>query len=398
MNADERQALLPMVSVARDVLADLDEDEVPPRVMRVAKSAARRLPPPLEQSLIDYIVDDAAFRATVETAWVEGGASNGVVEAFLDDPDSAGPMLVAASIAADADRRGRDVERLEALVQQLEAKQEQAKARLADVRDRARRQASDAKASAKRARLGLESSLAQARADEAAANEALDVASERITMLEAEVEDLNVRLKRLSERETKRHVPTAAPTSQASIPAGAPLDIARWLDVAERTLRPFRETSAGFEPDAHGARLDLPPGVAPDRPESVEALAGMPVETVILDGYNIASALGVDDFAGAEGRERTLRVARKLHRYISGSTIVMFDAVGIEGRESYVSDLGIAVRFTRDVSADDAIVHLLDSGVSGAVVITNDRELRERIATRGALALWSDALVVWSKT
>ncbi|MGI9529288.1 MAG: NYN domain-containing protein [Acidimicrobiia bacterium] len=398
MNADERQALLPMVSVARDVLADLDEDDVPPRVMRVAKSAARRLPPPLEQSLIDYIVDDAPFRATVDTAWAEGGASDSVVEAFLEDPDQAAPMLAAASVAADADRRERDVERLEAMVQQLEAKQEQAKDRLAAVRDHAQRQATDAKASAKRARLGLESSLAQARADDAAANEALGVARDQISMLEAEVEDLKVRLKRLSERETKRHVPTATQTTQTSIPAGEPLDIARWLDVAERTLRPYRETSTGLEPNASGGGLLLPPGVAPDRPESVEALAGMPVEAVILDGYNIASVLGVDDFAGAEGRERTLRVARKLHRYISGSTIVMFDAVGIEGRESYIADLGIEVRFTRDVSADDAIVNLLGSGISGAVVITNDRELRERIAMRGALALWSDALVAWSKT
>lgn len=397
MNADERQALLPMVSMARDILADLDEDDVPPRVMRVAKSAARRLPPPLEQSLIDYIADDASFRTTVETVWAEDGTSDSVVEAFLADPDQAAALLAAASVAAEADRSARDVERLEALVQQLEAQQAQAKARLADVRASARRQATDAKASAKRARLGLESSLTQARADEAAANEALDVASERITMLEAEVADLKARLKRLADRETKRHVPTTAPTIQMSIPAGAPLDIAQWLDVAERTLRPFRETSVGSDSDARRATLVLPPGVAPDQPESVQALAEMPVGIAVLDGYNIASALGVDDFAGAEGRERTLRVARKLHRHISGSTIVLFDAVGIEGRESYVSDLGVEVRFTRDVSADDAIVHLLDSGTSSTVVITNDRELRERTAARGALALWSDALVGWSK-
>lgn len=398
MNADERQVLLPLVSVARDVLADLDEDEVPTRVARVAKSAARRLPPPLEQSLIDYIGDDASFRSMVGKAWAKEGTSDTAVEAFLDDPASAAPILAAASIAAGAERRERDVERLEALVEQLEVKQERAKKRLAETRNRAQKEASDAKASAKRARMGLESSLAQARADELVAQQALDAARERITMLDAEIEDLKVRLKRLSERETRRQVRTAAPSTQASIPAGDPLDIARWLDVAERTLRPFRETLTGLTPEMSGVGMVFPPGVAPDRAESVEALVGMPVEVVIIDGYNVASALGVEDFAGAEGRERTLRVARKLDRYVSGTTMVMFDAVGIDGRESYVSDLGIEVRFTRDVSVDDEIVNLLGSGLSRVVVITNDRELRERTAAQGALCLWSDAVVAWSKT
>lgn len=398
MNADERQALLPLVSVARGVLADFEEDDVPSRLVRVARSDARRLPPPLEQSLIDYIVEDASFRSSVAQAWEDDGRSDPVIDVFLEDPTSAGSILASASEAANANRQEREIDRLSARVNDLEAKQEKAKTRVVQARDRAKRQASEAKAAAKRSRLGLESSLADARADEATAHQALDGALGRIEMLDAEIVDLKARQRRLSERDSKRHVRPIEPPTQTSIPAGDPLDIARWLDVAERTLRPFRETHAGFMPQPSGGELHLPPGVAPDTYESVDALASIPVETVILDGYNIASALGIDDFSGAEGRERTLRVARRLHRHTGAATIVMFDAVGIEGRESYVSDLGIGVRFTRDVSADDAIVDLVGSGITGAVVITNDRELRQRTTARGALTLWSDALVAWSKT
>jgi len=398
MNADERRALLPLVSVARAVLADLEEDEVPSRVVRVAKSSARRLPPPHEQSLIDYIIEDDSFRSDVAQAWAAGDHSDAVVDAFLEDPNAAASILASASEAADADREAREIVRLSARVAQLEARQEQAKARVAEARDRAKQQASEAKAAARRARQGLEASMAVARADEVAARGSLDVALERIELLETEIVDLKARQQRLSDRDSKRHVRAIEPSPQSSSPAGDPIEIARWLDVAERNLRPFREARGGGTPAQAGGGLSLPPGVAPDTCDSIDALAVIPVRTVILDGYNIAGALGVEEFSGAEGRERTLRIARRLHRHTGAETIVMFDAVGIEGRESYTSDLGISVRFTRDVSADDAIADLVGSGITGAVVITNDRELRERGTARGALALWSDALVAWSKT
>ena len=398
MNADERDALLPLVTLARGVLADLDDDDVPSRLVRVAKSSARRLPPPHEQSLIDYITEDASFRSDVAAAWAKGERHDPVIEAFLNDPDSAAPMLTEASNAAGVVRESRDVARLTARVAQLEAQLAKAKVRSLAVSDRAKQQARAAKDAGKRARQGIESSLADARAGETRAQEALGAATDRIETLQADIADLKVRQHRLTEREAKRKELVVEPSAQASIPAGDPMTIARRLDAIEKTLRPFREAQPGSAPERRGAVVRLPPGVAPDTSEAIEALASVTVHSVILDGYNLASALGVEEFSGADGREAALLIARRLHRHTGADTIVVFDAVGVEGRDSYVSDLGISVRFTRSESADDAIVDLVASGASGTVVITNDRELRERSTDRGAFTLWSDALVAWSKT
>lgn len=398
MNADERGALRPLVSLAREMLADLKDDDVPTRLVRVAKSSARRLPPPLEQSLIDYLIEDASFRSDVAEAWMNRGHDDVVIDAFLEDPGSAAPMLAAASDAASTDREARDVDRLNARVEQLEGQLEKAKARVVEVRDRAKRQAREAKEAAKRARHGIESSLADARAGEAKAQEALKAASERIAALHAEIADLKGRQRRLTEREVKRKESMVEPSTQASIPAVDPLDIARWLDAVEKTLRPFREAQSAVAPERRRDVLHLPRGVAPDTGEAVEALASIGIHTLVIDGYNLASALGVDEFSGADGREAALRVAGRLHRRTGADTIVVFDAVGVEGRESYVSDLGVSVLFARDATADDAIVDIVASAASGMVVITNDRELRERSTDRGAITLWSDALVEWSKT
>ena len=56
---------------------------------------------------------------------------------------------------------------------------------------------------------------------------------------------------------------------------------------------------------------------------------------------------------------------------------------------------GVAVRFAPPgTTADDVIVGL--AGIPGTVVISNDREVRER-AERRRPALWAEALVAWAK-
>jgi rRNA-processing protein FCF1 len=57
---------------------------------------------------------------------------------------------------------------------------------------------------------------------------------------------------------------------------------------------------------------------------------------------------------------------------------------------------GVVVTFAPPgTSADDVIVRL--AAVPGTVVISNDREVRERATQAGALALWSEALVAWAR-
>jgi hypothetical protein len=398
MREEERRTLLPLIGVARDVLSGYDEDEVPQRLRRVAKSSARRLPPPFEQSLMDSIIDDEAFRRDVAEAWSGADREDPIVDAFLDDPDAAARLLSDAADEAEAQREVRETEHLKKRIAQLEAEQATAKTRAGEAQAQAEEQAREARAAAKRSRRGLESSLASARADADAARESLESADAQIAELRQRIDDLEARLRRVSERAAKRTDRVIETVTQPSIPAGAPADIARWLDDAERILRPYREAHGERGRDDEQVGVSLPQGVAPDSPESVEVLREINVGTVILDGYNVASATGTAGFAGSEGRKRTIAIAGSVMRHTGAHTIVVFDAVGVEGRASYVSDIGIDVRFSREVSADDAIVELAQSMGEATVVITNDRELRERSTALGAVALWSDALVAWANT
>jgi predicted RNA-binding protein with PIN domain len=76
--------------------------------------------------------------------------------------------------------------------------------------------------------------------------------------------------------------------------------------------------------------------------------------------------------------------------------VVVFDS-GQGTTEAPILDPGgIEVRFaTEAANADDDIVDLVTALASHAVVITNDRDLRERVEAQGALALWASALVEW---
>jgi rRNA-processing protein FCF1 len=56
----------------------------------------------------------------------------------------------------------------------------------------------------------------------------------------------------------------------------------------------------------------------------------------------------------------------------------------------------VEVRFV--ASADDEIVRLAAGLPGDVVVISTDREVRERAEHNGAIALWSDALVSWMRS
>lgn len=103
-------------------------------------------------------------------------------------------------------------------------------------------------------------------------------------------------------------------------------------------------------------------------------------------------------FSTRAGREAALAIAGRLVRMTDARVLVVFDAPGVPGRDVYTSDFGAEVRFSREGSADDTIVEEAASQPKGTVVITNDRDVRERASTVGAFAIWSDALIAWAMT
>ena len=140
----------------------------------------------------------------------------------------------------------------------------------------------------------------------------------------------------------------------------------------------------------------LPAGITPDSAAAVEAVVRMegPIG-LLVDGYNAGLAFGSGP--PAEVRSRVLDVLRRV-RTLGGAGMVVtvvFDSDS-DLAERRVPD-GLDVRFAAPgVPADDVLVSLA-ARTPRAVVITNDREVRERAEAAGALTLWSTALVAWAR-
>ncbi len=390
-----QEILGPVIEAARKVLRDLDADEVPARLRRVARSTDRRLPPPLAAALLGELERDEAFRDRVAAAaedleppargflrrdapgwWVE------IVEA------------VAARAAADAEQRAVEAEeevavledrlrtsrvrtraaedRRASLERDLRRRIEEGRSPLRAALERRRREAEEARAERDRLRHELEElrellAAARARSDE-------------LTRRNRELRSL---LGTTAERAAARDVES---------PPREPLSLARFLDRVAATTAPFREPDLpdGDRPPSRAA-LALPPGIAPDTPAAVDAVLRL-APRFVVDGHNLIGAADPAALARPEARGRVVTRLQSLVR--RGATVtVVFDSALEEGRGTATDDRGVVVRFAvGDTTADDEIVAL--SG-PGTVVVSNDRAVRERAEARGALALWADALLGW---
>lgn len=169
-------------------------------------------------------------------------------------------------------------------------------------------------------------------------------------------------------------------------------ELARALDsVAAAAVRiiPDHEVVAGV------TTLRLPAGVRPDAAEAVDLVLDHhgPAHFVV-DGYNVGLALAAGKAAEVRARlDPVLGRMRTIARPPRSVTVV-YDS----NREGSLvtGAAGVAVRFAPPgTSADDVIVGM--ASVPGTVVISNDREVRERAERAGALALWAEALVAWTR-
>jgi len=131
--------LVEAVVAAREALRRLDADEVPAMLKRVAASSARRLPPPLLVSLLDYLDDSAWLRERAQEAWPDanpedGDARRAVSALYLLRPDG-WEELAQACIERVSDAEGaradeesrREVRRLKRVVRELESRMDSAR-------------------------------------------------------------------------------------------------------------------------------------------------------------------------------------------------------------------------------------------------------------------------------
>jgi hypothetical protein len=400
LGRDARRLLRSVIAAAREELADRDSDDVPVRLRKVAASSARSLPPPLEKALVDSLVADEAFRTAVTGRWSAVGEGDAVSELFLADPERAAPILEAMAAGSLLETERSRVGELTERVQDLERKLAEAKARTGAARDKARADIAALKAANRAARSSsTEGETAARRMAKSAVTEQRHTEAERDRLL-GEVRELQRTVERLTERARRRA--DGAPSSVDRARHGAltnpgtePAAIARHLDALERAVRPYRRAvDATMATDPEDPFM-LPGGIAPDSAQAVDAVLAAPVDVIVLDGYNVAGVLGVEQFATSEGRAIVGTIATALARSSTAKVMVIFDAVGIVGRQAVRTDLGIEVIFAQDRSADEEIVDLVRNARGRWVVVTNDRELRDRCAHHGAVVLWSDAVASW---
>lgn len=174
-----------------------------------------------------------------------------------------------------------------------------------------------------------------------------------------------------------------------------PLELARWLDGVERVVRPFRERTADAGAGAEVPPLRIEPGVAPDSESALASLIAQRPDRFLLDGYNIGGEIYADAFSTRTARDEVVLRAGRLARRTEAAVFVVFDGPDDEGRSGFRSSDGVTVRFSRGVKADDVIAALVASDPERTVVITNDRDLRDRCTVEGCIPIWSTAFLEW---
>ena len=394
------------VRAARQVLSDLDKDDIPAGLARIAAQTRRHLVPPLERRLLEEIDRNVWFRERVAEAFEEARDSTGpddeASELFLLRPEGWEVQLDEIALRTqDSERSDRIAEltrRIAELESELETRRNSAK--------RYRREAEQAAAKADR-RVAAERARARKRRD----SRRLDVLGKENRRLAGELaavtgerDETRQRLADArAELEKQRRIhraaaPKPAPSAWAELdPVGA----ARLLDDVARALSP----EPRFEnPVAMVAMpveypLYLPGGLAPDGRSAIEWLLTVDRSFVLLiDGYNVGHHIDPARFNSPEIRHRLQNDLVRLRALARGRprVTVVYDSAQTGDTTADSVAGGIEVRFTNaGHTADDEIVDLAALLGGSAVVVSSDRRVREQAQESGSLGLWSEALAAW---
>jgi hypothetical protein len=392
------------LEAARKVLRDLDHDQVPAALRRVVAHSGD-LTPPLANLLVRELGAAEWLREKAADAWPEAdtapAAHDRASALFLKRPPGwevdlalEASALGASAALAGSNRSERSRSALERDLGAAKERERQARARAeeaeAAARELRRRTAEPVRADrAEAARIGQEMERSRARweADRA------DLAA-KAEAAEAGIADLRESLYRVERDRADLARRLEEARGGAEWAARDPVALAALVDETSARARAARREStepAGPTP----ASVTLPPGVRPDEARAIDAvLAHEGPLLVIVDGYNV----GLKMTAGSPAEVRA-RLSAVLDR------LVVIAPTRLRVSVVWDSSLGDAamkrrgrleVRFAAaGEEADDVVVATARDADVPAVVISSDREVRDRSEAVGALALWSDALVAW---
>jgi hypothetical protein len=391
------------LAAARIALRLLEPDEVPPRVRRVRAYSSGALPPPLAKSLLDELDDNEFLRLKALEAWEGDPPGAGRARAgyaFLQRGQSWMSVVVEEAIAL-GQHHGSAADEAIALERDALA------AELVAVREQRLRERDEAQRTQRELRETLDAERAPGRSDRQAEQRAIArLVGERAGWeateagLRAELgvqRDEVARLQEAARLERRARAELAAAVDdQSSAPFPTePMALARHLDdlAAHAAALVERPHPAAMAPE----EVECPPidpTVLPDSAVAIDWLVREWPGPILVDGYNLGFLIGTLEPASA--RLRALEVARRLAGMARSSLVtVVFDSE-IDHGHSGSRTGNLEVVFTAGETADDAIVARC-AATDCAVVITNDRELRERCQAAGCKTMWVDALVEWSR-
>lgn len=419
-----------VVAYAADTLADLDDAEVPPSLAAVRRFTPSRRARQGALPLAAAVEHDAVFRGRV-AEWVRrvhpelAAAVTGpdgppvaappaevAALAFVLRPAGWAAMVAAAAgsaaqeaRAARVDEAQREINRLtEALAAARRAgqlEQEQLREQLAAARseaDELRRRLRGSGEKIRRAELAAQEETAAAVAARDAAHAAARAAEAEARRLRARVSELETALAN-SRREGReaRSIDDARLRVLLDTLMGAANGVRRELGLPSTVQRPADLYSpAGaqeFDPfSAVGGK-----GRPEDDPSIIDEVLGVPGVHLIIDGYNVTKR-GYGTLPLHAQRVRLLSGLGPLAgRAPDAEITVVFDATAVSSRPVGVSaPRGVRVLFSQlGQLADEAIIRLVRVEPPGrpVVVVTSDREIAENIASAGARAVASAALL-----
>jgi uncharacterized coiled-coil protein SlyX len=398
----DRQVLAllnPVVESARAELADIEPDDVPARLRRVSRSSARTLPPPLARSVINELTRSESFRSAVAERYQRSDNRDEDLVAFLDDPDKG---------IAPINDRGRDLADLneQSGLREVSRKNEILSEQLAESHrrmDALRSEHADeieaVQASVMDRRTRLEARIETLAADVAERDEKISDLATEVSSLGSELSSVNDKLRWAVERNRRRGNDAVPAVRGARLGAPSdPVEFARWLDAVERNARPFRASVFDVHDASDPEPLEIKPGISPDSGLALSTLLAQTPERFILDGYNVAGELYDEAFSTRPARDGVVERAGRLARASGAEVLVIFDGPPDKATLGFRSADGVVVRFSSGEKADDAIVALVVSDTMRTVVITNDRELRDRCSVAACVPIWSTAFLEWLRS
>ena len=139
----------------------------------------------------------------------------------------------------------------------------------------------------------------------------------------------------------------------------------------------------------------LPTGMFDDSAEAAAHLVRLPGVVLVVDGYNVSMAAWPDQPL-AHQRRRLVDELRNLQARTGAEPVPVFDGADVASGPTGSLPRSVQVRFSPPgVTADDLVVELVERYPNdrAVVVVTSDRELRERAEALGANVISSPQLI-----